>query len=165
MEVFRVAARDVGLEDFARNRQLVEFPKLLGTIGDGGLIQEHLAAAKDGFGMAFPEACLFGYELCDGHAGVSHPEMSRHKSQALSHMVLRTLEGHGSVSGHIEWPYSWKPSDQRSGLFFPRVDGVLHFFRSRQKAIVRHCGRSYFVEFGMGGAAQFSSPPSLGRYL
>ena len=62
---------------------MVEFAELLLTIGDGGLVQAHFAAAKDGFGMAFPQACLLGYELCDGHAGVSHPEMSLRESQAL----------------------------------------------------------------------------------
>jgi hypothetical protein len=40
--------------------------------------------------MAFPQACLLGYELCDGHAGVSHPEMSLRESQALRRVAKQT---------------------------------------------------------------------------
>jgi hypothetical protein len=104
---------------------LVKFAKFLRTVGDGGLVQKHLTTAKDSFRIAFPEACLLGYELCDGHAGVSHSEMSLSKSQAPRYMVPRTAEGHGSLSGLIERerPYPWEPSGQRGGLVFPGYDG------------------------------------------
>lgn len=90
--VHQEIARDVGLKDFARNCELVEFAELLRTIGDGGLVQAHFAAANDGFGMAFPQACLLSYELCDGHAGVSHPEMSLRESQALRRVAIEALK-------------------------------------------------------------------------